>query len=480
MSLQKEAVRSVSWLALFKFSSQIISWVVTIVIARILLPDDYALSAMATIITGYAEIFSELGLGASIIQRKFNSRKNLASVFWFALFVSIGFAALCFPISYITADIFDEPQIIPLTQAVAILFIFSGLQVVPLNLLKRRLNFKMVGLIEMKCTIISSIGMVIIAMLGGGVWALVGGRIIRGAVKLILVYQAVKWRPLVHFDYSEAAGYLKFGILVAMSSSFFYLFQMSDRYFAGRAWSLTELGYYLFALQLSQLPTEKIVVLINQVSYPVLSKLQDNLAEMKSFYLNVIHVTSFLVLPIFVSGFLLGYELVEIILGEKWLPMTTLFEFLCLVQILTSLSAINSFVHMSKGKPSYSMYYYLILTLTMSVSYYIAVQYGMHAIIYPWISTYLVVEFAWIYFTMRRLDIKIVEYFRSVMHPLTATICMVIGVLLYEQHVVVLADYKIADLLTKIVLSMVIYFAYIYTFNRKILTYARNMIRRKG
>src|SRR5690554_972856 len=102
-NITKIVFRSISWLAIFKFSSQTLSWVITLIIARILSPDDYGLMAMATIITGYVELFSELGLGAAIIQKKTITQTELSSVFWFALTISILLGALCFPLSYLTS-----------------------------------------------------------------------------------------------------------------------------------------------------------------------------------------------------------------------------------------------------------------------------------------------------------------------------------------------------------------------------------------
>ncbi len=147
MSIEKKVVGSISWLAIFKFGSQAFSWMVTIIVARLLVPDDYGLLALATIITGYAEIFSELGLGAAIIQSPKLKDEDLSSIFWFGMLVSLLFAAFCFVAAPLTASLFNEPRVIVLTQAVSIIFILSGLQIVPLNLLKKEMDFKQVGLI---------------------------------------------------------------------------------------------------------------------------------------------------------------------------------------------------------------------------------------------------------------------------------------------------------------------------------------------
>ena len=417
MALAEKAIKHGSWFALFKLISQGISWGVTVVVARLLSPVDYALSAMATLITGYAELLSEMGIGASIIQKKEPAESELSSIFWFSLGVGVLFALACIPIAYITAAIFDEPDVIPLILSISVLFIFTGLQVVPLSLLKRDLNYKAVGLIEMQTTIISCLGMLVIAYFGGGVWTLIGGRLIRGVVRLVLVYRTTTWRPKLNLNFAETKGYLHFGIMVAISSSAFYMFEMSDRFFAGRAWTAEALGFYLLAMQLAQVPTEKLVSTINQVTYALFSRYQDDLRVFSDYYLKTIKLTAALVFPIFVSGFLLGDQLIPILLGEKWTPMITLFRFLCLAQILVTLNAVVGFVHTALGKPIKWLYFSVACAVLMSISYSFAVQYEKEAILIPWFTTYLLITLVWLGTTNARLGIRTSRYLGALSMP---------------------------------------------------------------
>lgn len=433
MSIESRAVKSVSWLAFFKLISQVVSWGVTIAVARMLVPGDYGLMAMATVITGYAEMFSELGLGAAIIQSPKMTRKETSSVFWFAMGVACFFALFCFVAAPITASLFNEPMVIPLTQVVSVLFLLSGLQIVPLNLLKKELSFKQVGIIEMITTIISCLGMLLIAYLGGGVWTLIGGRMIRGCLKVVLVYMYVDWRPSFHFNLAEAKVFIRFGMVVAVGQSFFYMFEKSDRFFAGRAWPAATLGYYTFALQLAQIPTEKIVSLINQVSFSAFSKLQHDNARFRAFYLKAVKLTAALVFPVFIGGFLLGKELITVLLDDQWLPIVFLFKILCLSQIFTALNAINNFVHNARGKPMFGIYINVLLTFTMTLSFFVAVKYGLSAIVIPWITTYVVVCLFWIFFTAKSLGISVSQYLQNILHPLVATILMALVVLVVQQ-----------------------------------------------
>lgn len=468
MSIESRAFKGASWLALFKLISQVFSWVITVLVARILSPGDYGLMEMATIITGYAAIFNELGLGSAIIQKPEIKKQELSSVFWFSLGFSMVLAVFSLVVAYPTAAIFNEPRVIPITQSTSLLFILTGLQIVPLALMKKDLDFKKIGLIDLTGVIVSCCAMYVLAVMGFGVWTLIGGHIIRELTKLVLTYLSVRWFPMLHFQFWESRAYLSFGIQIALGQSLFYVYDKSDRFFAGRAWNSSMLGLYSFALQLAKIPTEKIVVLINQVSYPVFAKFQSDKEKFNRFYLNVIRLTAAIVMPVFVGGFLVGEDLIRIVLNPKWYSMITVFKFLCLAQIITSLNAINNFVHAAQGRPQWGLFFNMIMSIFMPLSFYFAVQQDMNAILLPWFSSYFMICFMWVIITLKKLDIAVSSYIWALMHPITGTLAMSMGVLICSQ-IQFLGNSSISGLLIKTITGISIYTLYYVIWDRDLL-----------
>lgn len=470
--IEKIALKGATWLALFKIISQAFSWVITIMIARLLLPSDYGLMAMATIITGYAAYLSELGIGSAIIQKEKVDQNELSAIFWFTMLFSILLSVVCFIGAYFMAYIFNEPRIIPLTQAISVIFILEGLQIVPLNLLKKELGFKKVGLIEMIGTLVASLCMFLIAYKGGGVWTLVAGSFVLSLAKLVLVYSNVKWFPYLHFSLKDAKSYLKYGINVTIGRSFFYLFESSDKFFAGRAWQSQILGYYTFALGLAQIPTEKIVVLINQVSFPVFSKLQNDKVAFNKFYLKIVEITATLAIPIFIGGYLIGEDIIKLLLNDKWYPIISVFKYLCLTQIFTALNAINSFVHYAQGRPRWSLYYHAVLAISMVTSFYMAVQYGLNAILIPWFTTYIIACVIWTIITLNSIGISLITYLKGIFNSIIATLIMAAGILLYDY---IMASFLLQridlffSLTSKIAIGILIYISYFWFFYRQMI-----------
>ena len=472
MSLQKIAFKGAIWLALFKFLSQMISWAVTVLVARILDPTDYGLMELATIVTGYAAFFVDMGLGAAIIQKKDITQKELSSVFWFIFIVSLMLTALChFSAEYIS-NIFNEPRLISIIQILSFVFPISGLLVVPTSLLNKNMEFKTIGMIGMISTIVSCVGMYLVAINDGGVWTLVSGMFFVTTTRLIASYLRTKWHPSIYFNYQEAKSYMHFGGNVLAGRTFFYMFEKSDKFFAGRIWTPQSLGLYGFALQLAQIPTEKITTLVNQVSYPVFSKLQNQKDEFNKFYLNVVKITSIIVIPIFVGGFMLGDELIKILLNEKWYPIIDIFKLLCLAQILTSLNAVNSFVHYAQGRPNWSLYFHASLAIGMGVSFYLAVPYGLKGIVIPWFSTYLVLCSGWTTLTLYKMGIDIKMYIKNMSTAIYGVVVMV-TVLAGVDSVIVIQEtdgelWMLLAIIAKITAGGMTYLAFLMLFDKEI------------
>lgn len=472
MSLSKKAFKEGTWLGLFKLISQSFSWVSTIIIANILVPDDYGLMALATIISMYASIFSELGFGAAIVQRQEITEDELSSLFWFTILTSLLFSVACYWLSYPTAFIFNEPRVIPITKVISILFIINGMQIVPLNLLRKEIKFKLLGLIELVSIIVSCGFMILIAYMGGGVWTLVFGRIILSTTKLGIVYLITSWHPHFHFIFKEIKPFLKFGIKVAGGRTIFYLYENSDKFVIGKYLSAGDLGLYSFAMNLSSIPTDKIVSLIRQVSFPVLSKVQNNKIQFRKYYLNILKIVATVTFPLFVGGYLLGESLIIILLDEKWFQIIFLFKNFCLIQIVVALLSINNIVHISQGRPEWTLYFGIVRVVVMPVSYYIAVGYGLNAMLIPWATTYIIISVIWILVTLRKIGISFTKYLEMLKNPFFSTCAMAISIYVC-QHIVNSAfgeneRHMILSLITMVLVGLFVYISYYWIFDRQI------------
>lgn len=425
--------------------------------------------AMATFLTGYVEVFSELGLGASIIQREEIRDQELSSLFYLAIIWGGILALICLLVAYPTAALFNDKRIIRLTQAVSLLYVIGSFSVIPIHILHRELRFKAIGFVESLSVVSSSIAMLFIARAGAGVWTLVLGNIIQALAKSFLIFFVVRWRPRMHFCFEEVKSFLKFGLNVVGAQSLHYMNSKSDSFFGGKFLGANALGYYTMALHLSAIPLNKLVSLISSISFPVFSRYQHQYDNFNNFFLRLIKIIGSITIPVYFTGFLLADQLIPLVLGEKWLSIIYLFKILCIAQILVAITIPTMSANSAQGRPHWGVYAGLIGLLIYPLSFYIASKHGLNAMVIPWITAVPIVRIAFTWITLRKLKISPAQYGKSLIHPILATACMISSLLLARGLLFmsdsILSGQKMQVLITMIVCACT-YLFYCFVFQR--------------
>lgn len=394
------------WLAALRFAAQVLSWAATVLVARILVPSDYGLVELAIVLTGLVELFSELGLGAAIVQRKTPTHEELSSVFWLSCGVGLLLTVGCVVASFPIAWAFDEPRMRGIVQVAAIGFLVGSTMVVPFNLLVRDCRFRAIGGVQFVAAALSSSAMLAMAMAGFGPWTLVLGTVLLRAVTVMGSFAAAGWRPSWIFRLPALQPYVRYGLSVVATRSLYFLFQKSDRLIVGSVLGIETLGLYSFARHLAALPNDKVISLVNQISFPVLSRYQADDEAVRRIYLQTVRSLSVGLAPVFLSGAIFGEELVGVVLGDRWLPLAGLFRLLCLGQFIVAVTSINSVVHNAQGRPHWVLYVTLASTAVQLISVYLAAQWGLLALAVPWAVVYPAGCVVFAVITMRRIGVS--------------------------------------------------------------------------
>lgn len=469
MSLERKAIKGAKWLALFRTGGQAISWLTTIFVARMLSPNDYGLMEMATIFTGYIFLFSELGLGAAIVQKSEIKQEELSSLFWLLLLWAFFLGVACCFLAYPTALFFNNNKLIRVTQVSSLLFIIGALIIVPRNVLQRDVEFKKIGFIEASSTVSSCAFMLFSAKMGWGVWTLIGGFIVGSSARAILYSYVSGWRPLLYFSFKETKQYLKFGLNVSLSNSLAYIYNKSDRFFGGKFLGSITLGYYAMAQQLANMPSEKIIFIINSVSFPVLSRYQDDEDKFNIFYLRVTALTAMVVLPLYSGAIMVADLLIPLVLGEKWQLTVIPFKMLCFSQLILSLTSINSFMFNAKGRPVINLYVNVTYILLLPGAFYISVQHGLEMLAVPLVTIVPLVKILQHTFALKFLSISWKRYLKSVCHAFVGTGIMILSVFVALEVKFSFASQNLgswASLGAAIFVGGVSYSLYNYLFNK--------------
>ncbi|MFO0754193.1 MAG: lipopolysaccharide biosynthesis protein [Thermodesulfovibrionales bacterium] len=473
MSFARRAAKNGLWFAGSRFVTQLATWFFTLYIARLLSPEDYGLMTMASFLTAYLEEFSELGLGSAIIQREKLTPAELSGVFSLSLLAGGALAVLSFFLAYPTAWIFNERRIVPVTQLISLLFLIGALGIVPYNLLMREGRFRAIGGINFVSALLSSCAMVVMAMRGYGVFTLIGGTLILRSAKTLLIIFAAGWRPQLLFRFSGVKPFLSFGIHIALSSSLFRLFQTMDKFVVGKMFAPPLLGSYSFAMELAGMPTEKIVAVIQQVSFPVLSRYQGDRKRMQELYLKITKYIALIVTPLFVGGVFLADEIIPALLGPRWRPIIPLFRLFCITHFVISLTTINGAFHNAQGRPHWVLRFTLLTAAMMTAALVLAGKQGFSYLAVPWITLCPALHIGWTAATLKKLGISTARYAKNLLFPLFATLCMVFGIKGVQlfASAAPLVSFGAAPfrLVLDICAGMLLYVTYLFLFERETL-----------
>ena len=325
-----EISRGFLWSGIEKFSVQGISLVLSIIIARIISPDDYGLIAMVQVFTSFFQIFIDGGFANALIQKKNRTDIDYQTAFLFNLAVAVLLYFVLFFCAPLIAGFYGEPQLTTLTRVVALNLIISSLSIVQRARLTIELDFKTQSKASILATVVSGMIGIYCAYSGLGVWALVTQSLLSSALISASLMFFSKWVPRLRFSKNSFVGLFGFGSKLMASNILTSLSFNLGNLLIGKRFSAASLAYYNRGFTLTQYPSVMVADSINRVVFPELSRLQDNLAHLRNAYFRYLHLSNFIILPLMVMLIALARPMVEILLTEKWLPAVPYIQVLAL------------------------------------------------------------------------------------------------------------------------------------------------------
>lgn len=318
MSLQETFIAGFRWIAASRLLVQIISWVGTLYVMRLLAPADYGLAAICSSVVTVAVLVSEFGFGTAIIQATTLSRQQTRSIFGVALGFSSGVALIVIAAAPALGAYFRAPEAVLLVQVSAAHLLLSALATVPDASLRRRLDFKALAAIDVVCGITSTISTVALAWTGYGVWALVLGPISGTALRTVLLHCALRELLIPSLRFTAARDLISFGLKISLSRMAGYVFGQADILIAGRYLSKTALGEYSVAMHLAMLPVTKIMAIVNSVSLPFIAELNRTGEDVRMRLSQGLRLFSYVLVPLLWGLAAVSPWLIPAVLGPAW------------------------------------------------------------------------------------------------------------------------------------------------------------------
>ena len=340
-SVRSQLLHGVAWNFIEKILIRGASFFIGIILARLLSPSDYGLIGMLAVFISISNVFIEGGLAKALIQRQDCQDIDFSTAF----VANVGMSLVIYLIMFISApwiaDFYDEPILIDLTRILSLNFILGSFNIVQRAKMMAKVDFKSLAQINVISTIISGLVGILMAYFGCGVWALVGQTLCSTIVLIILFPIYSRWKPSFKFSIASFRQLFGFGSKLMVTGVYSVVLNNISTICISKFYRSQQLGFFTRASQFSELISTTSYEVIGNVTFPVLSELQNDKSKLVEVYRKSLFFTALIIFPIMILTTLLARPMIIVLLTEKWLPCVVLIQWLCLARMFTPLSAIN-------------------------------------------------------------------------------------------------------------------------------------------
>ncbi|WP_297678119.1 lipopolysaccharide biosynthesis protein [uncultured Bacteroides sp.] len=349
-SLKNKTIRGVGWSFIDNIASSGITFLIGLILARLLTPEEYGVMAMIAVFIAVSNSIIDSGFSNALIRKVHIERIDYNTVFYFNIVVSIFLYVSLFWASPAISAFFKEPILIDIMRVIGFVLLINALAIIPRTIFVRNVNFK----IQTKVSLISSIGSGFVgigmALAGMGVWSLVGQQLSRQFLNTLFLWLYCKWQPDWEFSVKSFNELFGFGSKLLLSGLINTIYKNIYYIIIGRFYASSVLGQYTRAEQFNTIFSSNLTNVVQRVSYPVLSSIQEEPERLREAYRKVIKTTMLVTFACMLGLVAVARPLISILIGEKWLPAVYFLQIICFAGMLYPLHAINLNILQVKGR----------------------------------------------------------------------------------------------------------------------------------
>ena len=340
-NLKQKVAKGAIWVLCEKLSCQAVGFVVGMILARLLTPDDYGTVALLTIFTSIAGVFVDSGFGQALIQKKDANQLDYNSVFYLSLLLSGLMYLILFFIAPLVADFYEIPELKPILRVISVVLICNSINSIQNAELNRKLLFHLSFRISLISTISSAIVGISMAFLGYGVWALVASGVVSGVVGVISRWLFIAWRPKFMFSLSALKPLFRYGWKMTVSGLLDVGFNNLSGLIIGKWYSCADLAFVNKGRHLPQLLMENINGTLGRVAFPALSQIQDEMLKVRESMRRMMICSTYFVFPLMTLMAITAYRTILLLYGDQWVSATPYAQIACFSFALWPFHTIN-------------------------------------------------------------------------------------------------------------------------------------------
>ncbi|MDA0180323.1 MOP flippase family protein [Solirubrobacter phytolaccae] len=427
-SIRARAVSGVGWVGFSQIAVQLTRMFVAIGVARMLTPSEYGLAALTLVFASLVLIFSDLALGAALVQRKTVTDDDKNTAFWTTVASGVIFLVLGVALSGPMAGLYGEPDTQPLFAALSVTFVVASLGATQQALLLRDMAFRRLELLSVAGAMAGAPIALALAAAGAGPWAIIGQHIAVATATSALMWRASDWRPQLRFSKASLKDLWSFSGFLVGHRLLYYTQQNADNFIIGRWVGSAAVGAYAIAYQVMLAPASRIGGPIQRVLAPAFSRMQDEPKRIAEAWAKVVRMIAAISVPALAGVIVVADDFVAVALGSSWAAAAPIIQILAWVGILQALQSTNVDILMARDRTALMFRFTCLFVVAHVTAFAVGVQWGVTGVAAAYAISSTIVDPILTIITARVLGVSPMIFVRAVSGVFQAAIGMMIAV----------------------------------------------------
>lgn len=475
-SLKQKTKSGLLWSSIERFSNQGVQFIFSIILARILLPSDYGIIAMLSIFFAVAQTFIDSGFSNALIRKPDRTEKDNSTAFYFNVIIGLVSYTVLFLIAPIVADFYKQPILSPILRVSALSVVFNSLCIVQQALLTIEVDFKSQAKITLTSSVITGVLGVFLAYKGYGVWALVFQGVASQFLRMILFWIITKWKPYEKFSKESFSYLFGYGSKLLASGLLETIYSNLYPIIIGKFFMPAQLGLFSRAQGLATLPSSNITGILQRVTFPILSLIQEDDERLRENYRKFLRMSAYIVFPLMMLFLSIASPLVRILLTSKWDDCVIYLQILCFAMMWHPIHAINLNLLQVKGRSDLFLRLEIIKKIIGVLIMIIAIPFGVKAMCYGLAGSSLISLCINIYYTGQLINLGYTKQFKDLFPILVNS--LILAAIVYFSLSLLQSDWS--KLIAGILIGCIYYIGISIVFKPQEWTEIKSLVRKKN
>lgn len=453
-NLQHKTIHALLWSFLEVVAQKGAQFIIGIVLARLLFPEQFGLIGMLVLFMAVMRAFLSSGFGAALIQKRKVTQTDICSIFYFNILVGLAASGvLCLVAPWISA-FYNQPILTPLTRALSLTIVIDSFGMIQSIILTKEINFKAQTKVSLIAGALSGIAGITLAALGFGVWSLVAQQVSASLFSTICLWSFSAWRPALIFSFRALWEMFGFGSRMLVAGILNPIFENIYFVVIGKLFSPADLGFFARAKTLQDVPSETLSVMVGRVTFPVFSTIQDDPARLKRGLKKAVTILAMVNFPMMIGLAVVARPLVLVMLTEKWAPVIPYLQLLCVAGILSPVPLMNLNVLLALGRSDLFLRLDIIKRVLVIINIAVILPWGILAMLYGMIAQTIICLYVNTYYTGRLVHYPLWKQLRDLFSYFT--MAAVMGMVIYAAGLLPFPNHW-SMLLVQVVIGIVTY-----------------------